>query len=152
MTKRAWVFLAGGVVALLIAGGAFYGGMAYQQGRQQSAEQAFFAARGGRQGGGFPGAGGGVAGGAGFGFNGGAAAGGGLFGTIKSINGHTLELSTPEDVSSVKLTDGTSILELAPADASALQPGLRISVRGDRDASGTITAISIQILGEAPPP
>jgi hypothetical protein len=61
-------------------------------------------------------------------------------------------VSTPQDVTTVKLTQATVVQQMIAADSSALQAGQQISVRGDRDASGVVTATSLQILGEPSTP
>jgi hypothetical protein len=73
-----------------------------------------------------------------------------VFGTVKSLEGETMTVSTPQDVTTVKLTGQTTIEQLVAADRSLLAVGQQITVRGTRDDSGTVTAVSIQILGEAP--
>jgi hypothetical protein len=140
-------------LALLIGGGSFLGGMAFQRAQQASIQARFFAGRGGQPGsdavqggGGFPGGGLG-----GFAFGQASGAGTqGVFGTVKSLEGDTMTVSTAQDVTTVKLTDQTTIEQLVAADRSLLAVGQQITVRGTRDDSGTVTAVSIQILGEAP--
>jgi hypothetical protein len=153
-TRLGWI-VAGVAGVLLVAGGSFYGGVAYQRAQLASAQARFFADRGGRTGeGNFPG---GLAGGGGF-FNGGLGGAGqgggarGVFGTVKSIDGDTILVSTPQDVTTVKLTQATVVQQMIAADSSALQAGQQISVRGDRDSSGVVTATSLQILGEPSTP
>jgi hypothetical protein len=91
---------------------------------------------GGGNGGGGNGAGGGFFG---------AGGGRGQFGTIKSIDGDTLTVSTPQSEVKVKLTDTTQIEKLVAGAAGDLAVGDRIIVRGQSDASGTITANNVQV-------
>lgn len=153
MRKAAVIF---GVVlcVVLVAGGAFYGGMTYERARQTNLQAQFFAERGLPQGGqmmlggnfpegfspsGTPGA----PEGQGF-------IGRGADGTIESLEGNTLQLSTGQGVTTVLLTDQTTISRFMTGERSDLQPGQRILVAGERDDSGKITATSIEILPAEP--
>lgn len=150
MSKKIWIILGGVVLLVLVAGGAFWGGMAFDQWRIASIRNSFFANRGGGGGDGGGGGGGGgfFGGGGGGGFGGGGAGGRGAFGQIKSIDGDTLTLSTPQNVVTVKLTDSTTIQKLVTGARTDLQVGDQVTVRGDRDASGNITsATTVQIIG-----
>jgi len=142
-----WGIILGAVAALVIVGaGSFYGGIAFQRSQQASAQARFFAARGGRPGAeGF--AGGGFLGGA---FPGAGEGSGsrGVFGTVKSIDGDTLLVSTAQDVTTVKLADSTVVEQMTPTDRSALKPGQQVTVRGQRDNTGAVTAVTLQILAE----
>ena len=130
-------------VIVLIAGagaGGFYGGTAYQAQQQTNIRTAFFNGRGGTgtaSGTGATGAGG--AGGAG-GF------GGGVAGTVSSINGNTLQVTTAQGVTTVTLDAATSILKSETGAASDLQPGQQVTVRGQRDSAGNVTATTIQVV------
>jgi hypothetical protein len=142
MGKKMLVILIIGVLFLATAGGSFYGGMLFQQSQAADIQARFFADRGGApggfvggQGGNFPGAGGGA----------GNLAGGATVGEIKSIDGDVLTLSTPQSEIKVTLTDTTLIQKTVAGAASDLQVGERITVRGERDSSGNVTATSIQI-------
>lgn len=68
-------------------------------------------------------------------------------GEIKQVDGDTIQLSTAQEVLTVKLTDQTQIQKMATGTVSDLQVGERISVQGERAADGTLTARSIQIGG-----
>src|SRR5689334_12818414 len=131
MSKKIWIILGGVVLIALVAGGAFWGGMAFDQWRIANIRNTFFANRGG---------GGGDGGGGGGGFFGGGGGGGGFggrgAGQIKSIDGDTLTLSTPQNVVTVKLTDTTTVQKTISGDRADLQTGEQVLVRGDRDASG----------------
>jgi hypothetical protein len=143
MSKRIPLVLGAVVLMLAIGGGSFYGGMLYQQTRIAAIRNSFFAGRGGDNGGTGGGNGGG-GNGAGGGFFG-AGGGRGQFGTIKSIDGDTLTVSTPQSEVKVKLTDTTQIEKLVAGAAGDLAVGDRIIVRGQSDASGTITANNVQV-------
>lgn len=149
------VILGAVFLVLLVAGGAFYGGMTYERSRRANLQARFFAERGSSPGGeqGFmapfgpqePGEPGGpnVEPGRGF-------FGRGATGTVKSIEGDTLLLSTPQDVTTVILTDETVISRFVVGERNDLQPGQHLVVVGERDDDGKITARSIQILAEQP--
>ena len=94
------------------------------------------------------GAAGGVgAGGAGFG---GFAAGlgGGAFGTITSVEGSELKIETPAGVVTVKLTEETTLREISDVSVEELSTGIRLTIAGTRDDSGTIEARTITIIPE----
>jgi len=142
MRKVAFI-VGGAVIILIVAGGAFYGGMMYERSQQASIRSRFFAERGGLPGGTpQPGAGNVPQGQAGFGR--------GASGTVKSIQGDTLLLSTAQDVTTVILNDQTGIRKTVAGQIADLQPGQRVVVTGDRAQDGTITATSIQILPVQP--
>ena len=139
MKKILWIV--GGILILAIASGAsFEGGMAYQRNQANSIRSQFLRSRGidtangngssANRSGGF--------GGGGF--------GGGATGQIKSIQGNTIELSTPTNVTTVNLTASTQIEKSISAKTSDLQTGEQLIVRGQRDSNGNITADNIQIV------
>jgi hypothetical protein len=143
MSKKVVITLGVIVLVLAVGGGAFYGGMLFQQ-QQAANARAAFANRGGGGGGG--GAGGGGGGGGFFGGgNGGNGGGRGAVGQIKSIDGNTITLSTPQSVVKVTLTGTTQIEKFVAGSSSDLQVGTRIVVRGAADSSGNVTADNIQI-------
>jgi hypothetical protein len=148
MGKKILTLLGVVVLVLGVAGGSFYGGMLYQQSQAAGAQARFFADRGGAppgdvaggtQGGNFPGGQGGT----------GSLAGQAAFGEIKSIDGDTLTLSTAQSEVKVTLTDATAIQKMVSGAPGDLQVGARITVRGERDASGNVTASNIQITASA---
>ncbi len=151
MSKRIPLVLGSIVLMLAIGGGSFYGGMLYQQTRIAAIRNQFFGGRGGDNGGNGGGGGGGTGGGGTGGGAFGAGGGRGQFGTIKSIDGNTLTVSTPQSEIKVKLTDTTQIEKLVTGAVGDLAVGDRIVVRGDSDSSGTITANSVQVtVAQAP--
>ncbi len=151
MGRKILAIVGGIILVLAVAGGSFYGGTVYAQQQTANARAAFFADRGGGTGGGgATGGGEGSAGGGFFGGGGGAnggGRGGGAVGQIKSIDGDTITLSTPQSEVKVTLTDTTLIQKLVAGSRSDLQVGDRVVVRGDRDASGNVTANDIQVTG-----
>jgi hypothetical protein len=156
-SMRKPVILLGAVLGVLVvAGGSFFGGMAFQRYRQTSVQQQFFADRGFGAGGQAPLFGSGAPqgefvplgdeGGAG----GQAVTGRGANGTVGSLAGDTLQLTTAEGEITVTLTDETVLTRTATAERSDLHAGARVAVIGERDDSGVITAAVIQILPDTP--
>ncbi|MEW6567457.1 MAG: hypothetical protein AB1449_04690 [Chloroflexota bacterium] len=146
MRKPAVIFAAVGVV-LVVAGGSFYGGIAFGRTRQANVQAQFLAERGFPQGGEFgsgpvpfatPAAPG-------------QAGGRGANGTIKSFDGNTVLLSTAQDVTTVLLDSDTIILRQVAGTREDLQPGVRITVLGERDENEAVRATTIQILSEGQP-
>jgi len=152
--RRLSIVLGAVLVVLLVAGGSFYGGMAFQRTRQANVQEQFFAQRGFAPGGQFPLSGTPEGGFGQFGFPNATGGPGGLGrganGTVESLDGDTLTLSTPQDITTVLLTDATVIHRVVRGSRSDLKPGDTITVIGERDESGALTAATIQILSEAP--
>ena len=149
MKKILWIV---GAVVLLAAalGGAFYGGIQYQKNQLSLAQSNFIQARGEGDGQ-FPGGGGMLPGGGMFPGDGSlpsgrGSLGGGLMGTVKSVDGDTLTLSTAEDVTTVTLTGETTVQMTVLGSLSDLTAGTRVMVTGERDEDGSLTAVSIQII------
>lgn len=138
------------IVAALIAGGSFWGGMAYQSNQTSQIRTSFANARGQADQGQFPGNGTGLpAGGAANGqFPGGF--GGGTIGMVKSVDGNVLTISTAQDVTTVNLSDSTQIEKSGNGSTADLQPGTRVTVSGQTDSNGSITANRITILNTDP--
>ncbi len=146
MNKKIFAIIGGIVLLLVVAGGSFYGGIVYQRAQAANLQASFFANRGGGTGGGgggnFPGLNGGG--------NGGNAANRGAVGQIKSIDGNTITISTPQAEVKVTLTGTTVIDKTVTGTVSDLTVGERIVVRGTRDSAGNITATTVQLGGGAP--
>ena len=87
----------------------------------------------------------GGAGGAAAQFGGG---GQGTFGSVKSIEGNVIEVSTAQAVVKVTVPEGARIQETVqqPMSLSDLKPGANIVVQGDRDAQGNVTARTINLV------
>lgn len=139
MKKILWII--GGILILAIASGAsFEGGMAYQRNQVNSIRSQFLRSRGIDTANGSSGSANRSGGFGGSGF------GGGATGQIKSIQGNTIELSTPTNVTTVTLTTSTQIEKSISAKTGDLQTGEQLIVRGQRDSNGNITADNIQIV------
>jgi hypothetical protein len=139
--KKTIIVLAAVVVAVGLAAGSFYGGMAYQRTQTANTRAAFFASRGLDANGTSPNGAQGQGQSQRRGFF-----GGGTTGQIKTIEGNVITLSTPQNVTTVNLSDTTQIEKTGPGTLSDLTPGLTVVVSGQRDANGNITANSILIM------
>jgi hypothetical protein len=138
--KKALIIGGAILLAALLSAGSFYGGMAYQRNQANQVRANFFRSRGidpnaqnngGGQRQGF--------------------FGGGATGQVKSLQGNVLTLSTAQNTTTVNLTDTTRIEKAAPAATTDLQPGERVTVTGQRDSNGNITASQVLILDSNPP-
>jgi Domain of unknown function (DUF5666) len=81
---------------------------------------------------------------------GGAGAGSGTaFGTVASINGHTLDVTEATNGNTVKvrLTSATKLTKSLGVSRSALHPGDTVIVRGLSGSGGTISAASVSDSG-----
>jgi hypothetical protein len=149
------------VVAIVLVAGAGFGGYVYgvSQGKAQanSVREQFIRERFGQ---GTPGAQGGqvVTGGQGAqgGQNGqfpaaGTFIGRGNVGTIKSITGNTVVISTAEKELSVEVSDQTRITTSAQVKVSDLKVGDRIVVAG-QTTGDKVTANSIQVMNDLSQP
>jgi hypothetical protein len=139
--KKTIIVLIAVVVAVGLAVGSFYGGMAYQRTQTANTQAAFFATRGLDANGTNPNGGQGQGQSQRRGFF-----GGGTTGQVKSIEGNVLTLSTPQNVTTVNLSDTTQIEKTGPGVLSDLTPGLTVVVSGQRDTNGNIAATSILIM------
>jgi hypothetical protein len=147
MKKSYWI--TGSIVlALVLMGASFYGGTLYERYTQSKARTSFLTMRGvngGAAGGipgtpGVPGAAGGQFGGASTGL------GDSSQGQVKSIEGNTLTLSTAQNVTTVTLSDSTTILKSVAGAIADLKVGDRVRVTGKTDSKGNITASQITVL------
>ena len=74
---------------------------------------------------------------------------GGLTGTVASVEGNTLSLTTPQGDTLVTLNDDTAISQIAPADRAELTAGANVRIGGRPNADGSIfQARSILIIPE----
>jgi hypothetical protein len=132
------------VALLLVAGAGFYSGQtiglrAGEQNRAQAAQQ-FFGQRGGQagQGGGQGNAQGGQGGQGGF-------RGGGLAGTVSSVSGNTITLTTRAgQTTAVQLAADGTVRKQVDAQLSDITPGEQIMAFGTQNGD-TFQATSIQI-------
>jgi len=134
------------VVAILAVGGAaFWGGMKVGQNQVLKNPTAFFRTVRG-QGGFAPGEGG-----TGRQFQGGATvAGGNVTGTVESIDGTTIKVTTQNATVVVQTTDTTLIQKTATVKVSDLQVGEEVVVSGTQNSDGSYTARSIRSGMTAP--
>jgi hypothetical protein len=151
--RKGLTIVGGVVLVLIVGGGAFYGGIVFERSRESDVQGRFFAERG-RFAGDF----------GGFGRDGFQQSGDhddeqgafqdrgsfdrGAAGTVKSIEGDTLLLSTAQDVITVILTDETVISLFVDGELEDLTPEQRLTVVGQRNEAGDIVADVIQILPE----
>jgi hypothetical protein len=143
MKKSYWI--AGSIVlALVLMGASFYGGTLFERYTQARTRSSFLASRGlnGDTAGGAPGATSGQ-------FGGRTGFGGGAQGQVKSIEGNTITLSTAQNVTTVTLSDSTTILKSVTGTIADLKVGDQVRVSGQADSSGAITANSITVMGPA---
>ena len=70
----------------------------------------------------------------------------GASGTVKSVDGNTVVVTTRNGDVKVKLGQDTTVQKMAQGSLQDIQPGLRIVVTGDTDSSGTVNARSVQVL------
>jgi hypothetical protein len=139
MNKRVLIGLGILVLVILAAGGGFFAGTAMAQNR---ARQGFFRGQFGGQEGQFqrpartpqPGQEGDVR------------SGGGIMGTIKSVEGDTVVITTQEGETQVHATDTTLIEKYMTVGVGDLEVGERVVVSGSQNDDGSVTARSIQSL------
>ncbi len=141
MKKTIIIFI---IVAALIGGGAFYGGMVY--GKSQSGSTRNFA-NGARQGLGVNGAGGFARNGTGATGNGNVVSGQVIAKDDKSI---TVQLPNGSGSKIVFLSPSTQIMKTATGSTSDLQIGENLSVNGQANSDGSVTAQTIQIRPNLP--
>ena len=145
------------LIVIVAAAAAGFGGytLGKQAGQQQAAaaRAAFFVERGleGAPGQGQPG----MPPGGGEGFQGGQGRDNFTMGQVKSVDGATIQLSTAQEVLTVKTDDQTRIQKMSTGALSDITVGERITVQGTRAEDGTFTAQMISIgggpAGGAPP-
>ncbi len=137
---KGWVYgvIAGLVVLAIVAGvGGFVLGTGVGSRRAADVRRQFLAER---------------TGGNGFGQwmgaspNGGQGPGGpAVTGTVKSVNGDTVTVSTRNGDVQVKVASDTAVRKMADGTIADIQPGQRITVVGD-SANGMVTARSVQLV------
>ena len=134
------------VAAVAAAAGYFYG-ISVGEARANQIRQDFFRARTGQGNQAAPAYTGQP--GQGFFGPGGQAGPRGTAGTIKSVDGNTMEVSTRDSVVKVTLTDQTTVQKFATGSLSDLQVGEQVMVAGETDSSGVVTARSVQLIPES---
>lgn len=142
MKTWAYALIAGLAALVIVAGvGGYFLGVQAGITNANSIRSRFMAERmGGQDAGSNPGRLGAWAGGdAG---NGGAA----TIGTVKSVEGKTVTVTTRNGDVKVLLGDNTTVQKMAAGTPQDIQPGQRITAFGTADSSGTVTAGSIQLL------
>lgn len=72
--------------------------------------------------------------------------GGGTMGTVESVEGDTVVLSTQQGTIRVKTTDTTLIEKFSSVGVNDLAAGEQVMVAGSKNDDGSITARSIQSL------
>lgn len=72
----------------------------------------------------------------------------GTFGSVKSVEGNVIEVSTAQAVVKVTIPEGARIQETVQQQVSLsdLKPGMNVVVQGDRDAQGNVTARAINLV------
>jgi hypothetical protein len=149
--KKILIIVGAILLAALIAGGSFYGGMAYQTQQADQVRNRFMQARGMTEGdmpqfdqlpGGELPQGMQPPDGARTLFSSGSV------GTVKTMDGNVMTISTAQDVTTVNLSADTRIEKTVDATLADLQPGVRVVVSGERDKDGNITASQIQIVND----
>lgn len=72
----------------------------------------------------------------------------GTFGSVKSVEGNVIEVSTAQAVVKVTIPEGARIQETVQQQVTLadLKPGMNVVVQGDRDAQGNVTARTINLV------
>lgn len=68
---------------------------------------------------------------------------------MKTVDGNVLTISTAQDVTTVNLTETTTVQETANGTLADLQPGVRVRILGQTDDQGAISASQIVILDDS---
>jgi hypothetical protein len=139
------IIIAGVIVLVAGAGvGGFFGGKAYERSHANTVRNNFLQSRG-IQGFDPNAAPNGAANVNGTNFPSGGF-GRGASGQIKSIDGNTLTLTTGQNETKVTLSDTTIIEKSTPGATTDLQTGQNVTVTGQRDSNGSVTATQVLIL------
>lgn len=135
------------LVPVAAVGGYMIGSAAGEQ-RANSVRAEFMAQRFGQAQGNTQGPGQAQAGGTpGFAARGGA----GTNGTVKSIDGNTIVVTTASGEVQVRVTADTPVTKMSAGTLKDIQPGMRITVIGEPAGSGVVTARSIQLMPSTNP-
>lgn len=137
---KKWILIAISIVAALaLAGGGFWAGMTYQSSQATATRNNFYSQRGGAPSDG-------IMPSSGQNGQGGGMMRGGLSGQIKTVDGNTLTVSTPQNVTTVTLSDATVIKKTTTGAAGDLQTGLQVMITGTTDDKGNVAAAQITIV------
>ena len=68
-------------------------------------------------------------------------------GSIASVNGTTIEVSSPQGSASVAFTDSTKVMELTPATLAGITPGLCVTIRPASGAEGGTVVADAVVVG-----
>lgn len=74
----------------------------------------------------------------------------GTMGTVKSVEGNTIIVTTRNGDVRVQLGDSTVVRKMAEASLQDVQSGETVAVTGEADSTGNVTATSIQVMPAAP--
>ena len=140
--NRVGMVVIGVVVIAAVAGGAFWAGTRVGENRALQDPTRFFQQRIRGQGGQFPVASGTPP----AGVRGNLGVGGGTVGTIETIEGDTVVLSTETGTIRVQTTDTTLIEKSMTVQVGDLEVGEQVVVSGSRNDDGSVTARSIRSL------
>jgi len=126
------------VVALVVGVGAFFGGMKYQQSTTPAPSARFAGVAGARLRNG----------------QAGGAQGSFVSGQILSMSNGILTLQLPNNGGSkiVILSSSTTIMKTTDGTASDLASGANVQITGTANSDGSVTAKSIQLRNQVPPP
>lgn len=153
MKKVFWI--AGAVLLIgLAVGGGFWAGMMYQSRQVAQVRANFENERGPMAMGQAPNQGQnllgeGMPGGPTGGQIGGGFPGAETIGTIKTIDGDTITISTAMDVTTVNISDSTRLEKYVPAGTVDLQVGMQVLVSGQQDNDGIVSANQVTILDDS---
>jgi uncharacterized protein (DUF2147 family) len=68
-------------------------------------------------------------------------------GSIASVSGMRIEVSSPEGSASVSFTDSTKVMELTPAKLTDITPGLCVTIRPASGAEGGTVVADAVVVG-----
>ncbi len=150
---KTWVaaLIAALAALVVVAGvGGYFLGMNAGKASANAIRSRFMAARGLNGQGGYGAANGTPGAGAGAGW---AGANGApvTIGTVKSIDNGTIVVTTRNGDVKVQVGSNATVQEMARGSVQDIKPGERITVAGQADGSGVVTANSIQVLPAANP-
>jgi len=145
--SKTLIVVAAVVGVLVVAAGSFWAGMSFGESRATRDRQSLLEERLGQRGGQFPKLGQtpqpGQAGAQRF--------AGGVMGTIETVAGETLVVTTQQGDIQIETTDTTLIQKYSVGTIADLEAGEQVVVSGTQNEDGSYTARSIQVMpGQAP--